>query len=317
MKDEYTKDLTEKLRGILIWVLQIAPTLAAGNNEWQDGRIPITGSSTSRRCKGLRSSVQDGATSSKVQSHVFYCTLIAWYVMHNAGLICDSKEVKDEIWKRLRDLAGINNTDNGANTVASEDALGCVLRWFHSHSIARISEALRKEDPGRFEALHIKIEEHQTNSDAWRAKAAKGARLYGQGRFARQSISHEIANIASLCDEIDAKDESTVASGLSCLSYVKELVQARQETEKVESGAPSVERWDASHTMISAMPRPAPWELSCLGHHLPGVYQSTQIQTFPPSLATRGCIGSHRRACTCRCHRGIKVTNMNICNSEP
>lgn len=295
MKGEYTNDLVQKLRGILVWVLQIAKDLVAGDAKWPDDeRIPVTGKSTQRRCKRpialrdrsntsttqtknfhpLRSASSGGKVnkaSPKVHSQVFYCSLMVWYVMHNAETICDSEEVKEEIWKRLGDLAGINNTENGYNSVPTENGLGCVLRWFHSHSIVKISEKLYQEDQDRFEGLHINVADHLDNSEKWRAKAGKAVRLYGQGRFARQIIGHEIANIVSLCEEIDAKDESTIVSGLSCLEYVRELVKTRPETDKIESGAPHVERWDASHDMTSAMPRPAPWELSCLGHHLPGM----------------------------------------------
>lgn len=291
-------DLCAKLQGILLWTLRMVPTLAEGNPEWQDRGIPVTGSLTTRSCrrKSTSNAQKDprqpsssntqtdygkasigNPNSRKAHGQVFLCAVIAWYLMKNASFVYDSetrngKTVRAELWNQLEALANVDNNDNGANTVAMEQAAGCILRWYHSHSVVKISEALRKEDPAGYEALQINLAKHEELSDWWRSKAQKAVRLYGQGRFARQTIGHEIANLAALCGEVDAEDTSTTATGLSCLDYVKELVHTRRETDTVESGAPDVQRWDESHAVTSTMPRPAPWELSCLGHHLPGMY---------------------------------------------
>ena len=103
----------------------------------------------------------------------------------------------------------------------------------------------------------------------WQVKAEKSLRLYEQGRLISQSLRNNVANLAILIDEIGIPDEPITQQGISCLSYVKSLIKNRQETTQLRSGASSVTRWDPENDIRSSMPRPGPWELICLEHHLP------------------------------------------------
>ncbi|KAK0711804.1 hypothetical protein B0H67DRAFT_301164 [Lasiosphaeris hirsuta] len=277
MKREYVRGLEQKLRGIFAWILWLSPTLTDGHPAWLDGRVSVNCQWSSRPCRDwLVAFKRDGVHS----HHRFYCTLIIWYMMKNAPFVYglgNAAEAKS-LRTQAEFLARLSNSDSKADTVASDDAFGCILRWYHSHCIMEMAKTLsididNTSGPGTPEPEtgdeSVKFPNHQDLSNHWRAKAGKVVRLYGQGRFAGQNIGHEIANMASLRPEIGAEDAMTPDGALPCLEYIKELVGARRETEKVELGAPDVQRWDASHSVKSAMPRPAPWELSCLGHHLP------------------------------------------------
>ena len=285
MREEYMEILKAHITGLLMWNLQVFPRLAAGSVGMQDGMIPVTegGLSSSppvRRCRKAQPESTNGNPQlsgrnprnnipTEIRTRGFYCSVIVWYVMKNAGFVLESENVKAEIWKCLKQFDSVNNEDNQANTVSVGDALGCILRWFHSHSVIKIYEMIRAEDPSYSGPTTVNIERHRVLADHWGAKAGKSLRLFGQGRFARQTIGHELANLAALSLEIGAEDRPAAGLGMRCLDYIKEHIRGRRDTARVESGAPNVQRWDAAHTVKSAMPRPAPWELSCLAHYLP------------------------------------------------
>jgi hypothetical protein len=51
------------------------------------------------------------------------------------------------------------------------------------------------------------------------------------------------------------------------LDFIEKLVKSRKPTKEVFSGNSEVDRGD-QQGVRSGTPRPAPWELSFLGHHL-------------------------------------------------
>ena len=283
MKIQHLRDLERTLRGIFSWVVWIIPILD-NNDAWLSERISVNcrWPPNSRPCQDwLVTFRRDGVHN----HHRFYCALIAWYLMKNAPFVYDKRsDAAMEMLKyRIKMLARLQSPEK-ADVVASDDALGCLLRWYHSHCIIEMAKTLdldikhvsRPVSPAHDgEADQASnFPDHGKQLHHWRAKAGKAVRLYGQGRFIGQNIGHEIANVAALLDEIGAAEVKNLDGTLPCLEYIKELVKARKDTEKVESGSPDVQRWDASHNVKSAMPRPAPWELSCLGHHLPGKHRS-------------------------------------------
>ncbi|KAK0627931.1 hypothetical protein B0T14DRAFT_513555 [Immersiella caudata] len=279
MKSQHIKDLKETLRGIFSWMVWMIPKLS-DNEAWLSEMISVNCGwpSDSRPCQNwLVAFRHDGVRN----HHRFYCALIIWYLICNAPFVYDKDNAAEleMLRERIKDLSRLRSPEK-ADVVASDDALGCLLRWYHSHCVIELAKTLGlnisyvsrpgSTAHGVAEADQAPVfPDHQKQLIHWRAKAGKAVRLYGQGRLVGQNIGHEIANHAALLGEIGATEAENLDGALPCLEYIRELVKARRDTEKVESGAPEVQRWDASHNIKSAMPRPAPWELSCLGHHLP------------------------------------------------
>jgi hypothetical protein len=205
----------------------------------------------------------------RLRSQKWYCALIVWYMLTQCPEIFLEVDTNDQLWNCLPDLNSIRNEDNDAGTAVLDDSYVCFLRWYHSHSVAQICRKLKKEDPDRFSRFDIDLSQHQKWANHWQIKAEKSLRLYGQGRLIYYSLGHEVANLSLLSNEIQIRNKPLGLQGSSCLDYSKDLICRRSETKVFSPGRSSIVRWDAAHDIRSATPRPAPWELSCLGHHIP------------------------------------------------
>lgn len=163
MRDQYMNMLKSHITAGLVWVLDIFPFLVAGSTGSFDGLIPANGASSLqrlRRCRGaMGGDPNDGGGNAerrggpvtpnlRLRTYGLYCSVIAWYVVRNAKFVLESNDIKARLRKFLEESRKpqASNEDNQGNTVAVEDALGCVLRWFHSHSIIHRYETLFTSD---------------------------------------------------------------------------------------------------------------------------------------------------------------------------
>ncbi|KAK1753004.1 hypothetical protein QBC47DRAFT_50881 [Echria macrotheca] len=315
MRDEYLELLKRQITSILMWVLDTFPSLVDGSICIQNGKIPATSPGTTqglRRCGGIVSGNEytsgiNSRRATRLPTLGLYCSVIAWYVVHNAAFVLDIDRIEYRLWKFL----GATNEESARNEDNVEDTLGCILRWFHSWSVIRIFDKLvtrenNKPDPQLVSScgIYLNIDEwyHKKLALHWAAKAAIAVRAFGQGRLACQPIPHEVANLAALVPELGCKDVAPGPGQLGCLGYITERVTQRKPTANLESGAPSPHRWGASNRFLSAAPQRAPWELYCLGHHslLPWTQRSSHnasaiaksffwriIPSYPPGILAR------------------------------
>jgi hypothetical protein len=294
MCDGYKDRMAYYLRGILIWICHIVPVVCLKEEQGPQFWIspsdvnPAAHRLSNRRCRlvlvdseelphSRRLKVKDandppgGPQNRKMRLQKWYCAIILWYLIKEMfKLVEDDLEIRNLCWSALETLGAMDNNDNATGTLLADDAYRCMLRWYHSHSIVEIYGALSGMDAksSNSEWLQIDVHTHRSLKKHWQGRAEKAIRSFGQGRLARQCIGHEDANLAMFGIEIGIMKFSLSEKGLSVLDYIKILVAKRTNTEKVNSGASKIKRWEVRDTR-SALPRPAPWELSCLGHHLP------------------------------------------------
>jgi len=305
MREEYRDKLIANLKGILKWILNVLPVLEEKQDQYRGSFLSVSdvhANTEPRRCHLMpmdENSRVHSELSTRNQGRnrpksprsgrnpKWYCGLIIWYVIHHESRVLDDRDICRQIWEAMPLLNDIDNTDNDTDTLASDNLQDCVLRWYHSHSVVEISKVLGSEDPKRLEGLAIKLAEHEDSCKNWKAKAEKAVRLFGQGRLAHECIGHEVANLVLLGNELQTRTSTTMSTRMSSIEYIKELVRIRTGTRKLISGGASVERWDSAHTVQSATPRPAPWELSCLGHHLP---LNLGIQAPPGQYPMEDCM---------------------------
>lgn len=210
----------------------------------------------------------------RMRSQKWYCAMIIWYILLELPKEYLTRDMRDRLWSVIEPLTSnqFKNEDNRTDTAILDDAYGCILRWYHSFSVWKLYRTLETEDPVRFGKLHIEVKEaeHKQLSDHWQEKAEKALRLFGQGRYLRQTLGHEVAYLAVVGAELGVDQGPRIQLGvnLTCLEHVTKLIDRRQGTSTLYPGAARVSRWD-NHDVRSAVKRPAPWELSCLGHHVP------------------------------------------------
>jgi hypothetical protein len=285
MHSNYKSILLNQLRGICKWIFNIVPLFQTWN--LQDPQLGILASDvlfslpTRYTYKFAPLDNQEAILQKdrgkqnrrrqelRVRSQKWYCSLIIWYIFAQCPEVFLEIETKDQLWNHLPDLNSIRNEDSDTDTAIPDDSYICFLRWYHSHSFAQICRKLKKEDPNQFSRSAIDLPQHEKWANQWQVKAEKSLRLYGQGRLIHYSLGHEVANLALLSSEIHIRNKPLSLQGASCLDCVKDLIRRRPDTKVLNPGRSSVVRWDAAHDIRSAKPRPAPWELSCLGHHIP------------------------------------------------
>ena len=207
----------------------------------------------------------------KMRSQKWYGTFIIWYMISQAPTRVLDAGLKEKLWDRLEDMDTFNNEDNRTDTAILDDPYGCILRWYHSHSFTKICQRLAAEDATKFSAYNIDLAKHGDQAVHWQVKAEKSLRLFGQGRLRKKMLGHEVANLAMVGTELGVADVPVTMQGQSkktCIQYSRDLIKSRPYTTVLNPGRSRVTRWDANEIRSSA-PRPAPWELSCLGHHVP------------------------------------------------
>jgi len=283
MHSLYREALLRHLIGVCKWILNILPLIGLRNRQNPPRGIlssdVLAHSPSPRVCRpvGLNSqwpAQPDHKTScgkfqeSRSRGHRWYCALIIWYVMKECDKVFLDDEIREQLWKTIEVFQAMKNDQNDDALLRHEELHLCFLRWYHSHSFIQICGQLEAKDPPRFSQLHIDLDKHKKWAESWQVQAEKFLRLFGQGRLVDHALDQEVAHLAFLADEISISKIPLTQHGRSCLSYAKDLIQKRKETTTLSPGRSLILRWDASHDMRSAMPRPAPWELSCLAHQV-------------------------------------------------
>ncbi|KAH8648734.1 hypothetical protein BGZ60DRAFT_219937 [Tricladium varicosporioides] len=288
MRIIYMDNLLHHLRGICRWIFNIAPRLQEGMF-----RNPLIGILPSdvlpfdqdiRRAARFQEPVLRSQEDLKRERQLrekrprdqrWWCSITIWYIMHHYGEVFEDDELREELYTCLAALQEINNDDSGtsAGTTSLEDVRVCYLRWYHSHCILQICRQLEKDDPVVYKSrgLHnTKVSKHKRWAENWQVKAEKTMRLFGKGRMKYESLDYDVGYLALLSLEITIPDRAITQQGRSCITYVKQLLHDCKRTTVLSPGRSSVVRWDPSsrHQIRSSKPRPAPWELNCLGHHI-------------------------------------------------
>ena len=284
MLAKYRDDLLYHLREILKWLLNIVPILQSidSSQRWISPSDVLQEARERRKCQpknaGEVTSPRPGTISVMTKrrsrdrqnrNQKWFCALIIWYSLKQQPNLFESIEMQEQLWKSIATFNAIKSEDNQNETIALDDPKSCFLRWYHCYSLWKMCERLETLDSTRLSQLGINQSSYKRLAVHWQVKAEKSLRLYGQGRLISHSLRNNVANLAILIAEIGIPDEPLTQQGISCLSYVKSVIKNRQETTQLRSGASSVTRWDPENDIRSSMPRPGPWELICLEHHLP------------------------------------------------
>jgi hypothetical protein len=182
-----------------------------------------------------------------MRSQKWYCAFTIWYFLYQTPNYFKPQEMKDKLWDALKYLDLFENEDHHMDTAVLDDPYGCILRWYHSHAVLRICQNLKVEDPDRFSRLDIEPERHKKLSDHWQTMAEKSLRLFGQGRLMKQILRQETANLALVGEEIDIGNNAIIPQGpgLTCLEFVRKLIDSRSATTVLNAGRSNVVRWDA------------------------------------------------------------------------
>lgn len=305
IRNEYRRLIAERLRQIIRWVLHVFQVLEpkANMKHYHEHPILITDVNNPNMLKKQRGVEDKGPACSrqrdrqskpllidktrfqgrKLRDQKWFCALITWYVMyqdlsvpktHQQSLILGDKDIENQLPTLLKVDNEVENPLLGL-----QDPYTCIIRSYHSYSIAQIAKVLKNSELEKdksskneqsnqtnAEDLSHKIWNHQGWGRRWQDRAEHAIRLFNQGRLAQYSVGHEIANLVLLSREITEKRDNRYNEGL--LAFIEKLIGDRQKTQKVHSGLPLVRRFDAEDVQ-SGTPYAAPWELSCLEHHLP------------------------------------------------
>jgi hypothetical protein len=292
MQAQHRERIIRTLRGVCRWVLNITHPLQTPEPSrcLQDPQIGILASdvlsgpspAAKRKCKPRlcppehmcnRAHCRHEPTGLKGETRKnqkYYCAPIIWYVLKQLPEVFEGGCCRAALWDSVGVLSAISSREN-IGVLALDDPTGCLVRWYHSFSLARICQFLGQEDGRRVEDLIGNIEEVEENSKQWQVKAEKAMRLYGQGRL--NVLNYEAANLATLGPELGVKKSSITrgGKGKSCYEAAQHEIRHRNPTEHVSPGRARVLRWDANdnHNIRSAAPRPAPWEVNCLAQFAP------------------------------------------------
>ena len=206
----------------------------------------------------------------KAKDQKWCCALILWYIMYQRPSIFADGYMKDRLWSCIETLNAFDCNDRGGDARYADEPKVCFLHWYHNHSIIKLCEVLRSEDPERFGRLNVDLKKRNRWVMEWQARTEKSLGLLGRtsGRLAHQSIDYEVANLALLGDEISVINRPLTQQYKAYLQQTKDLLIARKETRLLSPGRPDITNWTPGD-FRSVMPRPAPWELSCLNHLSP------------------------------------------------
>lgn len=277
MRSVYLACLLDHLRGICLWILNIVPFVSAWKLQQPHVGILacdiIAAPKSKRKCKLTLEEWEELAASdesrkferrrqdSRVKSQQWFCALIVWYMWTQYREIFENKGLRRMVKDRLGSLETIGNGDNEVGTTdAFDNPHICFLRWYHSHSVYKIAQMLQTE-----------ADDHKSWAQQWQARAERALRSFGQGRLIHQNLSHDVANLALVGNEIEIEYLRLGPQRKTCFEYTQGLIKRRQETKLLNPGRSIVRRWDPirNHAIRSSVPRPAPWESICLGHHVP------------------------------------------------
>jgi len=187
--------------------------------------------------------------------------------MHYCEEIFD-RTTKDLLWDHLRHLSSISSqTAANASCDLLVDPYYCLLRWYHNHALCEIFSRLQKEDEDRLQECGVDFDFHRRQAADWQVNAEKAMRLFDKGRLTNEQLTSNVAYLCLLSEEIGIKREPLATQSQSCLQIVRHIVEHRGETKTFEGGRANVIRW-SSKSMRSSKPRPGPWELTCLPHHM-------------------------------------------------
>ena len=207
---------------------------------------------------------------SKAKDQKWCCSLILWYIMCQCPSIYASAHMRERLWNCIETLSSFDDTDGERDARYADEPSVCFLLWYHNHSIMKICEVLRNEDPSRFASLAVDLNKRKKWVVEWHMRTEKSLGLLGRasGRLAQQSIDYEVANLALLGEEISVVNQARTQQYKSYLQQTKDLLSSRKETKILSPGRPDVTNWRPGD-FRSVAPRPAPWELSCLNHLSP------------------------------------------------
>jgi hypothetical protein len=280
MLSTYKHSILGRLRSISRWIFLLIPRINS-----RERRNPLLGILASdvippqmeqRKCtpaifNRLGWSIQQDRKHQdpKPRDQKWYCVLIIWFMLNQHSGIFQENDGREQLWGSLPIFASFKNEDSDTGTSALDDCSMCFLRWYHSHSFVKICQSLKEQDPGRFLKLDIDLAKHQRLASTWQIKAEKSLRLFGQGRLRYHSLNYEVASLCVLSDEIMIPNTPITRQKGSSITYAKALIKHRNDTNTLSPGRSTIMRWDSEHTIRSVVPRPGPWELNCLGHHIP------------------------------------------------
>ena len=287
MRLGYRELLLARLRGICQWVFNIAPHLQ--RREFQNPLLGILPSDVLPVDQDLRRDARFQNSKSgpkedyrkrvrqlqerRPKDQKWYCALIIWYIMHQYGEVLEDRKLRADMWICLSSLEAIQNDDiySGSGTNTIDDARIYFLRWYHSHSFINICKSLERDDPEAYESHGFaskSLLHHKKWAESWQAKTERTMRLFEKGGLTYESLDYDIGYLALLIHELGIPEEPLSKRGVSCIESCKNILNRCKKTTVLSPGRSNVVRWDPGHTIRSAMPRPAPWELSCLGHHI-------------------------------------------------
>ena len=283
MHSAYVDRLRTQLRGVCRWVLNAVPYIGTRHRRTPLVRMlssDVVYRSTRRECRPTAILTEEWRIQRErkrerqlkdyePRDQRWYCALIIWYVMSQCPEVLRGDEIQGQLLKALPILHSFKNQPKDGGTGALDDLSQYFLRWYHSHSLVEISKNLANENPDGFKVLNLDVDKHDTWAQNWQVKAEKSLRLFGQGRLIHQSLDNEVAYLSLLGDEIFADQRPLLQQGRSCISHARKIVKQRKETAILSPGRSDVVRWDPVHDIRSAATRPAPWELTCFGHHVP------------------------------------------------
>jgi hypothetical protein len=298
--NEYADALTNRLGSVCLWVLHILPRMQSWDIRSQrlgllpsdarpasDGPRPLRPCQQSTPERDLEGAKMDRMVQLKRQelrlrSQKWYCALIIWYVMKHLGDVFDeAPAMMSLVRSRMVNLFAIRDDEDTMDARnAQDEPLGCMMRWYHYHSLQKIHHRLHL-DPQEHAAL-------QTDSIKWQGMAEKAMRQFCQGQLWNMDHfpRHDITTTALIGPEIGARRKGVTLRSTTCIEYAQNLINLRPATSKLLAGRSPVRRWDGQHEIRSATPRPAPWELTCLEHYVPvllGILEAPQGQAVPKS----------------------------------
>ena len=254
MREDYRSHIAERLRGIVKWVLNVLLVLADDANDRHYHKTPILmtdvnrfstlrnagrqtntdrDSRSTRACRTwLRNALPNTGNARlqgrRLRNQKWFCALIICYLMQQDSSVLKPEDITKELRRALPLFDKIRNKDDVSHLVGFEDPYTCLIRSYHSYSIAQIAKAPQL-DPN-----DVDIKHHLECGRSWQEKAERSMRRLGQGRLAHHCVGHEVANIALIAGEITTKDDCW--HNENSLVLIKKMIESRQETEKVMLG---------------------------------------------------------------------------------
>ncbi|KAH9210632.1 hypothetical protein DL95DRAFT_526188, partial [Leptodontidium sp. 2 PMI_412] len=109
----------------------------------------------------------------KAKDQKWYCSLILWYIMRQCPSIYASGHMRERLWNCIETLSSFESYDRERDARYADEPSVCFLLWYHNHSIIKLCEVLRNEDPNRFGSLAVDLYKREKLVIGWHARTEK------------------------------------------------------------------------------------------------------------------------------------------------